>query len=417
MTESTDHRPAAESLQPLGSRRDRFAPHASLRAVQASGTSCPVTTVTGRVSTLVAGHAQAHAVHGTDTLSLGSVPPPEGTAIGLTEEQIRRRRAGMLLLMDAPEHGRVRRTVAPRFTVRAIKTLAPQVELVVSQQLDQFVAAGAPGDLVSGFAMPVPSLVICRLLGVPYADQDQFQRRAALISSSTLPPARRGALEDEALDYMRELVAKARRAPGDDLLGYLVREHGQQAVADGGVDDDEIAGLANLLLIAGHDTTANTIALGVLALLENPDQLKLFRAAIAQDEHEAVGRAVEEILRFTSVVSSGFPRLALADTTVGEQTYPAGTMISASLAAANRDPAFGPDLDTLDLTRHTRGHVAFGFGAHHCLGAPLARLELRAALTALLTRLPELRLADPGSAIAFRRDSFIHGIESLPVAW
>jgi cytochrome P450 len=217
-------------------------------------------------------------------------------------------------------------------------------------------------------------------------------------------------------DYMRSLVERARRNPGRDLLGTLVTEYGDRTADEGGVDDDELVGLADLLLIAGHETTAGTIALGALAVLRDPDQHRLLQAIARDPDDEAMSRAVEELLRHVSVASSGFPRVADHDVVVGGRAIAAGTVVTASLCAANRDPVLGPDLDLLRLDREPVRHLAFGHGIHHCVGAPLARLELRLAFRALFRRLPTLALADP-DAVAFRQEGLTHGLTSLPVTW
>jgi cytochrome P450 len=277
---------------------------------------------------------------------------------------------------------------------------------------------GPPADLVADFALPVPSLVICELLGVPYADRDGFQERAERTLRSDLTPAERSQVIRASREYMATLVERARRDPGDDLIGMLVREHGDRPAAEGGIDGEELAGLANLLLIAGHETTSNVIALGALELLTDPDQMALLRAAVSDPDPAPLTRAVEELLRHVSPVSAGFPRVASRDVVVGTHEIRAGTMVTASLCAANRDPALASgDLDHLDLSREPLPHVAFGYGIHYCLGAPLARIELRIAFSALLDRFPGLALAVDPAELEFRRDALIHGVEALPVTW
>jgi cytochrome P450 len=198
----------------------------------------------------------------------------------------------------------------------------------------------------------------------------------------------------------------------------LVRDHGDRPAAEGGIDDEELAGLANLLLIAGHETTSNVIALGTLAVLRDPDQMAVLRAAVDAGDPAPMNAAVEEMLRYISPVSAGFPRMATGDVAVGGHDVPAGTLMTASLCAANRDPALGAgDLEHLDLARAPLPHVAFGYGIHHCLGAPLARIELRIAFTALLRRLPDLALAIDPEQVRYRADNLIHGVEALPVTW
>jgi cytochrome P450 len=394
----------------LGLRRDGLDPDPQVTALREADGTCPVTTLVGHRATLVAGYTDARIVHGDPAFGFEGLPLPPGES---DADEMVRRRAGMLLALDPPHHTRLRRMLTGRFTVRAMKALEPRVVAIVEDALDAMEKAGAPGDLVADFALPVPSLVICELLGVPYADRDGFQERAALTLRSDLPFARRAEVIADSRAYMATLVARARRDPGDDLIGMLVREHGDRPASEGGIDDDELAGLANLLLVAGHETTSNVIALGTLELLREPAQLAATRAAL--DDDVALGHVVEELLRHVSPVSAGFPRVATSDVTVGSHAFPTGTVVTASLCAANRDPALGEGLDHLDVTRAPLSHVAFGYGIHHCLGAPLARVELRIAFRALLRRFPGLALA--GGPPEFRHENLIHGVEALPVTW
>jgi cytochrome P450 len=262
---------------------------------------------------------------------------------------------------------------------------------------------GPPADLVTDFALPVPSLVICELLGVPYADRAGFQQTSNRILDASLSPDERAAAASEARAYITGLITAIRGNPGEDLLGMLVREHGDD------LSTAELAGIGSLLLIAGHETTANMLALGTLALLRHPDQLKLLR-----DEPDRVDAAVEELLRWLSIVHTGTIKITTAEVRLGDRTIGPGETVICSLPAANRDPGLVPNPDDLDIRRDAIGHVAFGHGVHHCLGAPLARMEMRIAFPALLRRFPELRLAgDP----AYRSFTVIHGLTTMPVAW
>ncbi|MEJ2871511.1 cytochrome P450 [Actinomycetospora sp. OC33-EN08] len=396
----------------LGLRRAGLDPAPEVTALRDARGTCPVTTLVGHRATLVAGFDEARTVHGDPAFGFEGLPLPPG---GLDADEMARRRAGMLLALDPPDHTRLRRMLTGRFTVRAMKALEPRVVAIVDEALERMAAGGAPADLVADFALPVPSLVICELLGVPYADRDGFQERAELTLRSDLTVEQRTRVFGESREYMASLVARARREPGDDLLGMLVAEHGDRSAAEGGIDDAELVGLANLLLVAGHETTSNVIALGTYELLRDPDQMAAMRAAL--DDDAALSRAVEEMLRHVSPVSAGFPRVAGRDVEVGPHEVPAGTVVTASLCAANRDPALGEGLDHLDVRREPVPHVAFGYGIHHCLGAPLARIELRIAFAALLRRFPDLALAVDPDDVGFRHENLIHGLEALPVMW
>jgi cytochrome P450 len=410
--------PDVTPAPPLGLRRDGLDPDPEVTALREHDGICPVTTLAGHRAELVAGFQDARTVHGDPAFGFEAVPPPPGMPAEVGAAEIRRRRSGMLLMLDPPDHTRLRRMLTGRFTVRAMKALEPRVAAIVDEALEAMAHGGPPADLVADFALPVPSLVICELLGVPYADRDGFQARAFQTLRSDLAPAERAEVIRASREYMATLVARARQDPGDDLIGMLVREHGDRPAADGGIDDDELAGLANLLLVAGHETTSNVIALGTLELLRDPSQMALLRTAVDDPDPAALHRAVEEMLRVVSPVSAGFPRMATRDVVVGSHEVPAGTLVTASLCAANRDPALGAgNLDELDLAREPLPHVAFGYGIHHCLGAPLARIELRIAFTALLRRFPGLALAVDPAELEYRHDALIHGVEALPVTW
>jgi cytochrome P450 len=332
--------------------------------------------------------------------------------LGVDEERMRRLRAGNLLSLDPPDHTRLRRMLTGEFTVKRIKQLEPRIGEIVEDHLDRMDRLGPPADLVAHFALAIPSLVICELLGVPYEDRADFQHRAEKSIDFTLPFDERRRVGEESRSYMGELVRQHRRSPGDDLLSRLIDKH----AAGGSVDDlsdDELVGIGNLLLIAGHETTSNMLALGTLALLRHPDQLALIR-----DDPDAVPGAVEELLRYLSVVHHTLPRVVVADdATIGTTAVARGELVAVSLPAVNRDPALLDDGGTLDLTRAAVNHMAFGHGIHHCLGAPLARAEMQIAFPALFRRFPGLALADPSAPVPYRTGTFIHGVTELPVTW
>jgi cytochrome P450 len=322
----------------------------------------------------------------------------------LSPEERSRQIAGNLLAADPPEHTRLRRMLTPEFTVRRMRRLEPRIRDIVDEHLDAMERHGPPADLVAEFALPVPSLVICELLGVPYADRSAFQERSNRQLDLRLPVEDRLRAGRESRSYMAELVARAQSDPGEDMLGMLVREHGDDLTTD------ELIGIASLLLIAGHETTANMLALGTLALLRHPDQL-----AIVRDEPERVDSAVEELLRWLTIVHTGTAKMATVDTEIAGQPIAAGDLVMCALPTANRDPELRADPDRLDVTRGGVGHVAFGHGIHHCLGAPLARMEMKIGFPALLRRFPGLAEV-PGTA-EFRSFNIIYGMRSLQVTW
>lgn len=316
--------------------------------------------------------------------------------------------AGNLLSLDPPEHGRLRRLLTPEFTMRRIGRLEPRITEIVADHLDAMERKGPPADLVADFAMPVPSLVICELLGVPYADRAEFQARAGRQLDIALPPEERMSAAADSRAYMAELVEQSRVAPGEDLLGMLVREHGDDLTSS------ELTGIAALLLIAGHETTANMIALGTLALLQHPDQLTRLRETT---DAKQIAASVEEMLRYLSIVHTGRRRIALEDIEIGGVTIRAGDGIVLPTDVGNRDDSAFSDPNRLDVFRDARHHVAFGFGVHQCLGQPLARVELQIVYGTLYRRIPTLQLAIPIEEVRFKSNGLVYGVYELPVTW
>ena len=403
-------REAAPAEVPLHMRRVAFDPAPELSAVRDDEGVREVVTTFGTPAWLVTRHADVKEVLGdASRFSVAGPRPLDEAVLGqleLSAEERAQMRAGNLLGFDPPEHTRLRRMLTPEFTVRRMRRIEPRIVEIVDDHLDAMEQAGPPADLVAGFALPVPALVICELLGVPYADRAEFQERTARQLDLSVPVPERLQLGRQSRAYMAGLVARAQVEPGDDLIGMLVRDHG------GELTTDELVGIAGLLLVAGHETTSNMLGLGTLALLRHPDQLALVR-----DEPERVPPALEELLRWLGIVHSGMPRVTTVDVELGGRAIPAGSMLVLALAAANRDPSVVPEPDRLDVTRDAGGHLAFGHGVHHCLGAPLARMEMRIAFPALLRRFPDLALAVPFDEVGFRAFHFVYGLHSLPVTW
>jgi cytochrome P450 len=313
---------------------------------------------------------------------------------------------GGLGFADPPDHTRLRKLLTPEFTMRRLARLTPRISEVVDERLARIAAAEGPVDLVEEFALPIPSLVICDLLGVPYEDRAEFQELATarfdLISGAS---ASLGAISDS-LVYLREQVKKQRDAPTDGLIGMIIREHRDQ------IDDEELAGLADGVLTGGFETTASMLALGTLALLEDPEAARL----VCEDD-AAIGPIVEELLRYLTVVQVAFPRFARRDLVLGGTAIAEGDAIICSLSGADRDSGGDAtiDLEVFDPHRAPGPHYAFGHGIHRCIGAELARMELRAAYPALFRRFPQLRLAVPADQLEFRDTSIVYGVEALPV--
>jgi cytochrome P450 len=322
--------------------------------------------------------------------------------------QLRERdRAGAFIRMDAPEHARYRRMLTPEFMIKSVQRLEPLIERTVDRFLDDMLAAGPPADLVEAFALPVPSLVICHVLGVPYDDHRFFQDRSRVLLGRDTPPERARAAADELRGYLGRLVTRKQREGADDLVGRLTTR-----MSEGELDHEEVVGMSLLLLVAGHETTANMIGLSTLVLLRHPEQFAALRADPA-----LAPALVEELLRYLTIVQHGVARVAVEDVDIGGHLVRAGEGVIALLSAANRDESAFAGADRFDLGRGAQQHVAFGFGVHQCLGQPLARTELRIALTALAQRLPGLRLTVPADEVPVRDDSIIYGVWRLPVAW
>ena len=315
-------------------------------------------------------------------------------------------RHGDFTTYDPPDHSRLRRLVTSAFTAKRVRDMVPMVHQIVADVLEVLARSGPPADLVRAFALPVPSMVICELLGVPHADRLDFHERALIRFDIARSPQERIAAVTASRDYMAQFVRANRAVPGDGLLGALVVNHGHE------IDDVELTGVADLLLLGGFETTANMLTLGTLLLTRDPQHV-----AMTQVELRLPG-LIEELLRYLSVVQTGVPRVALCDTELGGASIRCGERLLCSLPAANHDEAVAADADQFDPSRATtRAHLAFGHGIHHCIGASLARLELRVALTELFRQLPGLKIDRPFAELPFRSASAIHGIDELPVVW
>ncbi|MFG2370170.1 cytochrome P450 [Streptomyces sp. NPDC048504] len=306
--------------------------------------------------------------------------------------------------MDDPEHARLRRMVTKDFLVKRIEELRPGIQDIVDRAVDRMTEGRTSADLVADFALPVPSLVICLMLGVPYEDHDLFQSlsRTLLDNRTTRPEAEWA--HAQLMGYLAELAERKRREPGDDILSRLAARED--------LTDQETASLGFLLLVTGHESTANMTAVSVLALLRRPEQAELLR-----EQPELVRGAVEELLRHLTIIHLGLGRAATETVRVGEVTIPAGEGVICMLSTANRDELLFASGADFDLTRDARRHVAFGYGIHQCLGQTLARVELQIILTTLLRRLPGLRLAVPADQLTYNQDNIVYGLRELPVTW
>ncbi|MCX2926347.1 MULTISPECIES: cytochrome P450 [unclassified Streptomyces] len=304
---------------------------------------------------------------------------------------------GWFVGLDSPEHDRFRKVLIPEFTVRRVRELRPAIERTVDERIDAMLSAGDHADLISDFALPVPSLVISSLLGVPPADRDFFESRTrTLVAIRTSTDEERATATRELLRYINRLIAIKEKWPGDDLISRLL--------ATGQLTAVELSGVLLLLLIAGHETTANNIGLGVVTLLGN-------RQWIGNE------RLVEELLRLHSVADMVALRVAVEDVEIAGQLIRKGEGIVPLLAAANHDTEVFGCPHAFDPERSERRHVAFGYGVHQCLGQNLVRVEMEIAYRKLFERIPTLELAVPMDELAFKYDGILFGLHELPVRW
>ncbi|MEU5693439.1 cytochrome P450 [Actinosynnema sp. NPDC020468] len=384
-----------------------FAPperYARLRAEQ------PVSEVrlpSGRTAWVVATHALVRQALTDPRLSSDRLKPGFPLLLPIPTEALAKLTPS-LLGIDPPKHTLHRRMVITEFTVKRVRALRPHIQRGVDAAIDAMIAGPRPVDLVRALSLPVPTQLICELLGVPYRDRELFQAITKLITSRTSTAEERGRANAELTAYLELLVATNEATPDDGLIGRLVVRYRE---ADR-YDRAELVGLARLLLLAGHETTANMISLGVVALLENPRQLADFKADPA-----LAGQTVEELLRFFSVAELISARVATEDLRLGDVVVRAGEGVIALGGAANHDETVFPRPGTVDIHRNARRHVAFGYGIHQCLGQNLARLELEVVYGTLFRRLPDLRLAVPVERLRFKHDSEIYGIHEVPVTW
>ncbi|HEY0620402.1 MAG TPA: cytochrome P450 [Kribbella sp.] len=317
--------------------------------------------------------------------------------------------SGSILQNDGERHAHLRRLLTSEFTVKRVQALRPRIERLIEDHIDAMLASDGPVDLVQAFALPIPSLVICELLGVPYADRDEFQHRSAVLVSVDRDEEEVMRVNEELQQYMAGLVMAKQDKREDDLLSRLItraEEQGQPLTLP------ELVSIGITLLIAGHETTANMIGLSTLALLRNPDQLDALR-----NDPGLAPTAVEELLRYLSVVQFGLFRHVMEDIPLGDETIKAGEYLIAALSSGNRDEMVFPDPDRIDLSRKASAHLAFGFGPHQCLGQQLARVELHEVYTRLYRRIPTLRLAVPFEEIRFKNNTLVYGVTALPVTW
>jgi cytochrome P450 len=313
---------------------------------------------------------------------------------------------GGLGFTDPPDHTRLRKILTPEFTRRRLQRLEPKIAETIERQLDDLAAIGPVVDIVRDFAFPIPFTVICDLLGLPVEERETFLELGPArfdVTSGGMGALGAGA---ESRTFMIEAVRQQRANPGDGLIGQIIKNYGD------GVSDLELAGLADGVFTGGYETSVSMLSLGSLVLLRSPEAIRMLT-----EEPDSVDQIVEEMLRYLTVVQIGFPRFARHDHVLGGRRIKSGDPILVSLSGADRDPKqFGDQPDRFDPHRNPgQSHFAFGHGLHRCVGAELARMELRAAFVALAKRYPDLTLAvDPGQ-LEFQQLSIVYGLKSLPV--
>ncbi|MDQ2815834.1 MAG: cytochrome P450 [Actinomycetota bacterium] len=387
---------------PLFLQHDGLMPGTALQATRDRPGLERITTVFGQQAWLVACAADVRTVLGNSALFTTGDSVPMFRPDDPGKDDL----PGAILFMDPPEHTMIRSMLTPSFTARALARLEPRITEIVSEHLDAMADAGAPADLVASFSWPVPSQVICEMLGIPLEDRKGFQGFVDASFDFTISEEERAAGNQGISEYIHRLADRARDKPGSDLIGTLIREQGDR------LSSKNLAAIGATMLQAGHETTAEMMASSTFALLTHHDQLQLLR-----NDPGLIRNAVDELLRYLAIVQISAPRRATRDTVVGGQDIARGDLLQVSLPSANHDPALIPDPERLDLTREASSHLAFGHGIHYCLGAPLARLEMTIALPALLRRFPDLALAVAPEAVEYKIGSVVHGVKALPVTW
>ncbi|MEU3642667.1 cytochrome P450 [Lentzea sp. NPDC034063] len=315
---------------------------------------------------------------------------------------------GAFVTVDPPDHTRYRRMIMSMFTKKRAEEVRPAVQKLVDERIDALLKGPQPVDLVTHFARPIPLTVVCELLGVPYKDRLAFGRWINTLVETTSSQAHRNAAAGALFGYLTKLVAQKEKEPTDDVLGRLVVNQ----MAAGELKREEAVVIGMMLLSAGYDTTASSIALSILTLLEHPEQLVKLR-----ENPDLVVGAVEELLRHQNVMQCGVGRVARVDLEIAGQQIKAGEGIIALLSSADRDESVYSDADKLDITRQDSTPLAFGHGIHSCIAKFLSRVELQVALLTLITRIPTLALAKPAEELRFRDGAIVYSLRELPVTW
>ncbi|HKT05584.1 MAG TPA: cytochrome P450 [Rugosimonospora sp.] len=362
----------------------------------------------GSTPWIVTGHAEQRALLADPRVSVDERLPGfphwnEGMAATVSH------RPRSVFNSDAPEHTRYRRMMTSPFTTRRVEAARPVIQRITDELIGAMLDGPKPADLVAMLALPLPTLMISEILGVPYEDHDFLQRNAVVGVSRSATPEQSMESARAMGGHLARLISSRAADPRDDLLSELA-----QRVRAGELTAREATQIATGLMIAGHETSANMIGLGTLALLEHPDQLAVLRHS---DDPKAIANAVEELLRYLTIIHGGQRRIAREDIEIGGVVIRAGEGIIIELASANRDPRAFPEPERLDLYRTAHHHHAFGYGIHQCVGQQLARVELQVVFGTLFRRVPTLRLATSLDQVAFKHDRLAYGVYELPVTW
>ncbi|WP_018805571.1 cytochrome P450 [Salinispora arenicola] len=385
-------------------RTDKFDPPAVFDALREQRPLARMRYPDGHVGWIVSSYELVREVLGDPRFShscaVGHFPVTHQGQVIPTHPQI----PGMFIHMDPPEHTRYRRLLTGEFTVRRTSRLTGHVERVATEQIEVMRGHGAPADLVATFARPLVLRVLSGLVGLPYGERDRYLHAVTLLHDAEADPAEAAAAYEQAGAYFDEVIERRRRQPEDDLISTLV--------GDGELTGEELRNIVTLLLFAGYETTESALAVGMFALLHHEDQLARLRA-----DPTKIDAAIEELLRYLTVNQYHTYRTASEDIELHGEVINKGDSVTVSLPAANRDPARFACPAELDIDRETSGHVAFGFGIHQCLGQNLARVELRAGLSALLRAFPNLRLAVPADEVPLRLQGSVFAVKNLPVCW
>ncbi|MET8771596.1 cytochrome P450 [Streptomyces sp. NPDC004658] len=398
---------SSASYVPLPLRREGLALPSRLAQIRAAQPLVKVTVPSGSTLWLVTRYEdirQVLADHRRFRSDGRGIPDPHNDQAYTEAAGDEPTRHGHLTHYDPPDHRRLRSMISHVFSGSGVARLLPKVEALATEAVNALIAAGPGADLVETFCFPIPCQIICELLGVPYEDRAQFQRRAQIRFDGRRSRAARGRALEQSLEYMGQLVRANRADPGDGLIGSLIRRHGSE------LDDTELAGLGDLLLLGGFETTAHMLSLGSLLLMRDPEA-----AAMIQDPGQAP-QIIEELLRYTSVVQTGVPRVAQEDCTLAGVRIRRGERLACLLPSGNRDERF-TDPDTFRPDREVNPHLAFGHGIHYCVGAPLARAEMLTALPLLFRRLSGIAPAVPDDELTWRPYAAVYGLDALPVTW